>query len=280
VNDVPRRILLTLEADNRPESLSELFHENTKLRRLPGVSIPGAATIDEIQTHARAYKRYRFRQRIALPDAAEVPPADRTFDEVLAARRSRRDFADADLELPQLAKILQQSYGITCAHPMSGGGAQHFRAAPSAGALYPAELYLGVRRVAGLEPGIYYYQVPDHALTLLRPGDPSERLYEASAGQEHALHAAVTVLIAAVFERTQSKYGERGYRYVLLDVGHLAQNLYLGCTALGLAVTTSGAFFDDEAATLLGLDGVDEALLYLAFVGPPASAGATLTRSP
>jgi SagB-type dehydrogenase family enzyme len=74
-------------------------------------------------------------------------------------------------------------------------------------------------------------------------------------------------MITAVLERTKRKYGERGYRYVLLDIGHLAQNLYLACTALGLAVTTTGAFFDDEAADLLGIDGCDEAVLYVAFVG-------------
>jgi SagB-type dehydrogenase family enzyme len=167
-----------------------------------------------------------------------------------------------------VSAILQWSYGITGESGIDGGGVQRFRAAPSAGALYPAEIYLGVRAVRGFEAGIYHYEVPEASLALLNGGNHADRLCEICCGQDYARQAAMVVLISAVVERTKRKYGDRGYRYVLLDVGHLGQNLYLACTALDLAIMTTCGFFDDEAADLLGIDGCDEAVVYVAFIGP------------
>ena len=98
-------------------------------------------------------------------------------------------------------------------------------------------------------------------------GDPTKSLYQACCYQQYVHQAAVVVLISGVFQRTKRKYGERGYRYVLLDVGHLGQNIYLACTALGLAVMTTCGFFDEPANELLRLDGIDESMLYVAFIG-------------
>jgi SagB-type dehydrogenase family enzyme len=128
-------------------------------------------------------------------------------------------------------------------------------------------MYLGVRAVEGLDGGLYHYEVPDASLALLAPGDHSTRLYQVCSHQEHARRAAMVVLITGVVERTKRKYGDRGYRYVLLDIGHLGENLYLACAALGLAVVTTCGFYDDEAADLLGIDGCDEAVFYVAFIG-------------
>jgi SagB-type dehydrogenase family enzyme len=144
--------------------------------------------------------------------------------------------------------------------------------APSAGALYAAELYVAVRDVEGLDAGIYHYEVPVNQLALLRGGDVSVRLADVCCGQEYPLNAAVTVLISGVVGRSTRKYGERGYRYVLLDVGHLGQNLYLSCAALGLSITTTCGFFDDDAADMLGVDGSDEPVLYFGFIGRPVPA--------
>jgi SagB-type dehydrogenase family enzyme len=162
---------------------------------------------------------------------------------------------------------LQFSYGITGHIRMPGGGAQPLRAAPSAGALYPAELYVAVRDIDELDAGIYHYEVPDNQLALLSRGDPTERVCEVCCGQQYAHGAAGTVLISAVIERTTRKYGDRGYRYVLLDIGHLGQNLCLACTALGLSIVTTCGFYDDEAADMLGIDGYDEAVFYVGFIG-------------
>jgi SagB-type dehydrogenase family enzyme len=152
-----------------------------------------------------------------------------------------------------------------------GGSVQPLRAAPSAGALYPGEIYLGVRAVDGLGAGIYHYEVPDHSLARLDSGDPGDRLARVCCGQEYARQAAVVVLISAVLQRTTRKYGDRGYRYVLLDIGHLAQNLCLICSALGLSIVTTCGFYDEEAAELLGIDGRDESVMYVAFIGKGAA---------
>lgn len=255
-------------------TLSELYHENTKLRRPTIAALAGSGNygVREMEAMARAYKRYRSFPQTPLPpippDLVGPPIAD-----VIAARRSNRNFLTGQLDLTEVSAIMQWSYGVTAEVGIPGGARQRFRAAPSAGALYPAEIYIGARAVRGLETGIYHYEVPDASLALLDRGDPTDRLYEICCGQDHARQAGIVVMITAVLERTKRKYGERGYRYVLLDIGHLAQNLYLACTALGVAVTTTAAFFDDEAADLLGIDGCDEAVMYVAFVGKSGDRG-------
>jgi len=150
---------------------------------------------------------------------------------------------------------------------LQGGIKQNLRSAPSAGGLYPAEIYLAVRKVIGLESGIYHYNVPNHELEVLITGDPTEELYEACLQQEYAREASVTIFMSAVFQRTKRKYKERGYRYALLDVGHLGENIYLACTAQGLAIVTTCGFYDDVINDLLNIDGIDESSVYLAFIG-------------
>jgi len=257
----------------RTEPVSELFHENTKLRgvRGPNARVPVEYALDELAAVTRSWKTYRLHSHVPLPRDGDLPSGTASFDDVVAGRRTVRDFADAELELGELAKVLHQAYGVTGEVSYAGGGAHGLRAAPSAGSLYPAELYLGIRGVAGAAPGLYHYEVREHALALLEAGDPTERLYEVCCYQDYACTAAVVVLIAAALQRTRRRYGERGYRYVLLDVGHLTQNLLLASSALGLAAMTTCGFFDDTANDYLRLDGLDEAVLYVAFLGRPGA---------
>jgi SagB-type dehydrogenase family enzyme len=249
-------------------SLSELFHENTKLRHPTGAATVGQGefSVPEMEAMARAYKRYRSYPQTplpALPAGLVGPP----IGDVIAARRSHRNFAGIPLELGEVAAVLQWSYGVTGEAIMPGGARQQFRAVPSAGALYPAELYLGVRAVNGLEPGMYHYEVPSASLAQLSRNDPTLLLHEACCRQDYAIQAGMMVLMTAVIERARRKYGERGYRYALLEIGHIAENLHLACTALGLAMVTTGAFFDDDMADLLEIDGCDEVVMFVAFIG-------------
>ena len=250
-------------------SISELYHENTKLQ--PSLPIEMIATGNyeeaEVLAMARGYKKYRLSPQIKLPEKENFLPNAKTFDDVVTSRRSVRDFGKEKLSLSELSKVLHQSYGITGEIKRPDGGTIPLRSAPSGGALYPAEIYLGIRNVSGVEPGIYHYNVPDHALELLNSGDPTEKLYEVCCQQEYTREASVVFLISGVLQRTKRKYGERGYRYVLLDVGHLGQNIYLSCTSLNLAVMTTCGFYDDGANKLLRVDGIDETTLYVAFVG-------------
>jgi SagB-type dehydrogenase family enzyme len=270
VNIFRREVALHSGRDFTDTSIAALFHENTKLHRT--ITQRGAGQNDyelpELDAMALAYKRYRHRPKVVLPPTP-IDDSRQTVSQTIAARRTRRAFADQELTLVEVSEILQSSYGITGSVPMPGGGVQSLRAAPSAGALYPAELYVAVRQVRGLEMGIYHYEVPDHALALLNSGDPTDQLYEVCCAQEYAREAGMTLLISAMVERTKRKYGDRGYRYVLLDIGHLGQNVYLSCTAMGLSVVTTCGFFDDEAADMLGINGVDESVFYVAFIGHP-----------
>ncbi len=265
-NSIPA---LEFQLDPPPLSLSELYHENTKLHPLTFQQMMPSSDFSraDLQAMSRAYKLYPNLPRVKLPAIEGIDQNGRTFDEVLSSRRSVRDFADLELDLDDLSKILHQSYGITGELPGKGGFRQDLRSAPSAGALYPAEIYIAVRKVAGVEPGIYHYNVPHHEIELLIPGDPTEKIFEVCCGQEYVRQTSIVVLISGVLARTKLKYGERGYRYALLDIGHLGQNLYLSCASLELAVMTTCGFFDDEANKLLRIDGVDEAVMYVAFIG-------------
>jgi len=149
-------------------------------------------------------------------------------------------------------------------------GEMTFRTAPSAGALYPIETYVAVHRGSGIEPGLYHYAVPDRALEQLTVGMLAGQIAEAALGQRVAYDASAVFIWSAIFERSTWKYRERAYRYIYLDAGHIAQNVALAATALGLGNCPIGALFDDELNTLLGLDGDAESVVYMMAIGRPA----------
>ncbi len=253
---------------SKPVSISELFHENTKLHPQATADLIPQNVIDpmDLQAMSQAYKCYPQSKTIALP-TPKPSSTTKPFGEVIEERRTQRDFADQPIQLEELSAVLHQTYGITGSASIPGGGTQYFRASPSGGAMYPAEIYLGIRRVKGVAPGIYHYNAKDHTLEQLIKENPEQALYEGFCQQDYALQSSVIMMISAIMPRNKRKYGERGYRYILLDVGHLAQNLYLSCTAHDFAIMTTCGFFDDELHRLLELDGVDEAVIYGAFFG-------------
>jgi len=195
---------------------------------------------------------------IALPDVRGLRGL--SLEEAIERRRSRRVYSGAALDLTELARLLFAAQGITQAE----GG---LRAAPSAGALYPVEVYAVVHAVDGLESGIYHYLVHEHALETRQSGDFRSALAEAGLGQAHLSQANVAFVLSTVPERTRWKYRERTERYLLLEVGHIGQNLCLAATSMGLGACPVGAFWDDELNRLLGLDGVTETAQYIIAVG-------------
>jgi SagB-type dehydrogenase family enzyme len=265
-NSIPA---LESQLDPPPLSLSELYHENTKMHPLTAQQVMPESDFSAADLHAmsRAYKQYPGLPRVKLPPMENIPKNGRTFDDVIESRRSLRDFADREITLNELSQILYQSFGITGEAPANREFRQYLRSAPSAGALYPAEIYIAVRKVSGIEPGIYHYNVPNHEIELMTPADPTEQINEICCGQEFIQKTSIVILMSGVLQRTKLKYGERGYRYVLLDIGHLGQNIYLSCASLDLAIMTTCGFYDDEANKLLRIDGVDETTMYVAFIG-------------
>ena len=192
----------------------------------------------------------------AKAEVAEVKAA--SLEELLRERRSVRDYADAPLTQDEVLKLLWAGQGIT--------QARGFRTAPSAGALYPLELYLVAGNVENLAPGVYKYQPTQNTLSLVKDGDVRAGLAVAALGQSSVREGAISIVIAAVYERTTRKYGPRGETYVHIEVGHAAQNICLQATALGLGLVTVGAFNDAGVRIIVGMS-QDEIPLYVIPVG-------------
>lgn len=183
---------------------------------------------------------------------------------VIKERQSVRLFGQQPIAAMELSRILWASQGVT-----HRSGEYAFRAAPSAGALYPVETYLAVHRVDGIEPGIYHYAVLDHELEQLETGDSALLTARAALDQRVALEAAVVLIWTGVFGRAKWKYRQRAYRYVYLDAGHIAENAALSAVGLGLGSCQIAAIYDDEANALLGVDGEHESVIYMTAIGHP-----------
>lgn len=181
-----------------------------------------------------------------------------SLEEALHQRRSIRDYSDEALTLAEVSQLLWAAQGVTA----EWGG----RTAPSAGALYPLEVYLIAGNVDELAPGVYKYRPDGHALVQLRDEDVRVELAEAALGQTCVKNGAIDIVISAVYERTTTKYSDRGVRYVHMEAGHAAQNICLQATALGLGVVTVGAFDDDQVKDVVGML-EDEFPLYVIPVG-------------
>lgn len=196
-------------------------------------------------------------QEIVLPEPKKQSKT--SIEETIFKRRSIREYEDEALNLGEISQILWSAQGITATE---WGG----RTAPSAGALYPLELYLVVRKAEKLEAGVYHYIPSGHKLEKILEGDLSSALAEAALGQSPVKEAPINLVFTAFFKRTAQKYGERGVGYVFMEVGHAAQNVYLQAQSLNLGTVTIGAFGEEEVRQLLNLS-LEETPLYIMPVG-------------
>ena len=192
---------------------------------------------------------------LPVPDLAQDSPLERTISE----RRSVRRFSADSIVLSAVSQLLWSAQGIT-------DSVEQFRAAPSAGALYPLEVYVLASRVTGLSPGLYKYHPEKHTLDLVSSENLQPPLTNAALRQASIEQAGAVFIITAVYSRTAVKYGDRAERYVHMEVGHAAQNVCLQATALDLGIVTVGAFRDDRVKSVLDLPD-NEAPLYLLPVG-------------
>jgi len=176
-----------------------------------------------------------------------------SLEEALARRRSERSFHPNQLTNEQISQLLWAAQGIT--DPQWG-----FRAAPSAGSCYPLEIYLVNHK------GVYNYIPQSHSLKQILKEDKRPSLSRAALGQNFISEAPVNIVITAVFERTEEKYGQRAGRYVYMEAGHAAENIALMGVALGLGSVTVGAFWDDVVKSILDLPAEQEPI-YIIPVG-------------
>jgi SagB-type dehydrogenase family enzyme len=209
------------------------------------------------------YKEYPEAQKFKLPPFELNQPL--SLDRILKQRKSIRNFQDKAISQVQLSYLLWASTGI---QRIEDG--YEFRTVPSAGALYPIETYVVVNNVRKLEAGIYHYSVRSHELEQLKQGDFKQSITVGALGQGMCAAAAAVFVWSAVFERCKWKYGQRAYRYIYLDAGHIAENLALAAVSLNLGSCEIGALYDDHVNVILGIDGTEESVLCMAVVGIPA----------
>lgn len=281
---------------------AETFHEASK--NLPSVApkvSPVATALENDRqaqaTIARSVKRHPALPAIPLPPP-HYPDPPRRFDQVMRARRSRRSFGPAPMTALDLATLLHAAYGITGeggpsgeAPPNVAGGpggvhAAHggeeaevpggMRTVPSGGALYPLEIYPVVRHVDGLAAGLYHYDPSQHVLEVLEVVDEqdvanrlSEVMIPLPDGTDLATTCGTVLFVVGVFWRTRFKYGLRGYRWTLIEAGHVGQSFLLSAEALGLPAVPYGGFWDRRVDGLLGIDGVNESVVYSLATGSP-----------
>jgi SagB-type dehydrogenase family enzyme len=212
--------------------------------------------------------------------ATPLPPPvqiDTAFSEVVASRVSARFLRPEQLDLPQLAALLHHAYGITRTNEGTGF-MRPFRSAPSGGGLYPLEIYFHSKRITGLAPGLYHYNPAKNEVRLLRSGDQTPLIAEGLVEFQSnlAYDSSAIFFLTALFERSTFKYLTRAYRFIFLEAGHVAQNLNLVATGLGLGCLNIGGYYDRVVDRLLGLDGVTQSTIYMVAVckrltQPPAA---------
>lgn len=198
-----------------------------------------------------------------LPDPAENK-VDISLTQAIALRESVRKYADKPLALEELSYLLWCTQGVKSIE-------QHLvtlRTVPSAGARHALETYLLVNKVDGLEPGLYRFLAVDHQLAKIEATDTiSDDITKACLRQKFIMNSAVTFIWTAAAYRMTYRYGQRGYRYLHLDAGHVCQNLYLAAEGIGCGVCAIGAFDDDKLNEALQLDGQEQFAVYVATLG-------------
>ncbi|SHN45400.1 SagB/ThcOx family dehydrogenase [Cryptosporangium aurantiacum] len=244
-----------------PDVAWEIFHENSKTGELRGmlpdhVVVAQMEALEEQLTY-RGYPRFELPRRTPLDDVSVQTAIDR--------RESARTMTDTVLTIDDLSTLLHAAYGLR-EHQPEGDFPRRFRSVPSGGALYPLELYVHASDVLGLPVGLFHYEPLTHSVRLLRD-EPRSAFRSTLVAPEVVDHAAVTIFLTAIFYRSTFKYGERGYRFVLLEAGHVGQNVDLTAAALGYAALNIGGYFDDAVDAYLGLDGLRHSTVYLVAVG-------------
>ncbi len=215
-----------------------------------------------------AVSRVEIRDNVVYLPLPRIRREVLSVEEALAYRRSLRSYRDEPITIDQLSQLLWAAYGIN--EPR-----REFKTTPSAGATYPLVVYVviggncvSLSNGSFLKPGSYRYDPFSHSLRLVKEGDLRDDLARAALNQEWVREAPIDIVICAIFERTTRVYGERGYRYVYMEVGHAGQNIYLEATALGLGTVAVGAFYDDAVRLVVGAK-PNEHPLYIMPVGVP-----------
>lgn len=237
------------------DNIGDRFQKETKYNRH---SMP-SGSIDWDKKPA-IYKEYPESEKIDLLRPAAC--GDMTLYEAILGRKSSRRFVNTSLTKDTLSCLVWASSGMQ--RKETGF---EFRTAPSAGALYPIETYMVIHNVQDIDQGVYHYHSRYHCLERLEKGDLRDETAKAALGQRMCANAAAVIIWTAIFEKSKWKYKQRAYRYIYLDAGHMAQNLGLASTSIGIGCCHVGSFFDDEVNRIIGVDGIHESAVYMSVIG-------------
>lgn len=240
-------------------SISYKFHLKTKIKNFNKLSITPYETWSESWKNVY-YKAYPRFPQILLPDPANIQV---DLIKTLINRESKRDYASKPLTSQQLSDVLYYSCGLK-RYLQKGKSEKRFYS--SAGGRYPLEVYPIVFNVKQLQTGIYHYHLKTHSLELIYGADIQNDVMR-QFSQEWLSKAAVLIIITAVFDRTETKYQSRGYRHILTEYGHVAQNIYLMSTALKLGCCSIGGFIESGLQSILDVDPIDEDIIGVISVG-------------
>ena len=244
------------------DNLWELFHENSKTSRY--ANFPSNETVHGRMVRMLESLVYEGYPVVELPTT--LAPLDIPLGEAILTRVTARSLERVPLSLQKVATILHHAYGITRDNQGSGFP-RPFRTIPSGGALYPLEIYFQANAVPELTPGLYHYNPTQNNLRLIREGDAVHRISQALIQKNVATDSSMIIFITAVFERSCFKYGDRGYRFIFLEAGHLGQNINLVANGLGLGCANVGGYHDQQIDEFLGLDGVNQSTIYMIGIG-------------
>jgi SagB-type dehydrogenase family enzyme len=244
------------------DGIWELFHENSRISPFEHY-VPDEAVTARVEAlwTSLPYPNY---PRFDLP--AELVPMHQGLLDAILARRTAREMEPVQLTRAQLGTLLHCGYGIT----RDNAGTpwpRPFRTVPSGGALYPLELYFHTTLVDDLPTGLYHYNPSRNDVCLLREGDLSAELRAALVFPEVVNDASVLLVVTAIMERSTFKYADRGYRFIMLEAGHVAQNVNLAAVGLGLGAVNIGGFYEHRLDETLRLDGVTHSSVYVIGIG-------------
>jgi SagB-type dehydrogenase family enzyme len=239
----------------KPKGAGDEFFEKTKYYRNKALNEP--QTVFEKPAFIKEYP-HTVKVPLEKPETGGGLP----IWESIYKRRSERHYTNEPITAQALSQLLWSIQGVT--HKKNNSS---YRAAPSAGALYPVETYIVANKVENIDCGVYHYSVLHHELELIESGNRGKAIEKAVLNQKIALDAGVVFIWSAVFDRCKWKYGQRAYRYIHLDAGHIAAQLSLAAVALGLGSCPIAAYYDDEVNDIIKIDGERESAIYLTVVG-------------
>lgn len=248
---------------SRGKSISDKLHSETSITNFEGKTVP-------YENWPDAWKRIHYKEYARFNKIhfdKSIRPLKASLWKILLTRKSNREFSRKKLSLVQLQQILFYSAGINTFTTEDKASFHETRVWPSAGARYPIEIYIMANKVESLRQYSYHYNVKRNLLEELFEIDNYAAIVEAITNQEWAKKSAALIILSSIFDRTRIKYGDRGYRYCLLEAGHIGQNVYLASNAMGVKCCAIGGFCEHAINNHLELDGLSESPIYILAIG-------------